>query len=205
MRSRRASPPRVLHGHVRRPVCEPTSTSRGRRRKGIFRRRPQHPGGAHGIPAWSRRVRCWSSMCELPTSARGSPRWSRTASACQPPSRAPSASCVRLGTAIEDSRVPRNPCDGVRLPKRKHSDRGYLSHAQVAALAFAVERHGRVSAELQLACACVPPRCREVSGERRNIPDHHAARPASYSSQPCRQCSRQHESGPTNARALRHQ
>ena len=40
-----------------------------------------------------------------------------------------------LGAAVEDKRIPRNPCDGVRLPKREHADRGYLSHAQVAALA----------------------------------------------------------------------
>ena len=39
-----------------------------------------------------------------------------------------------LGAAVEDSRIPRNPCEGVRLPKRKHADRGYLCHAQVAAL-----------------------------------------------------------------------
>ena len=45
-----------------------------------------------------------------------------------------------LGAAVEDSRIPRNPCDGVKLPKRQHADRGYLSHAQVAALADAVER-----------------------------------------------------------------
>jgi integrase len=43
-----------------------------------------------------------------------------------------------LGTAVEDHRIPRNPCDGVKLPKLKHVDRGYLSHAQVAALADAV-------------------------------------------------------------------
>ncbi|HME78926.1 MAG TPA: hypothetical protein VKI00_25710 [Mycobacterium sp.] len=49
-----------------------------------------------------------------------------------------------LGAAVEDRRIPRNPCDGVRLPKRKHSDRGYLSHEQVAALASAVERQGEV-------------------------------------------------------------
>jgi integrase len=49
-----------------------------------------------------------------------------------------------LGAAVEDSRIPRNPCDGVRLPKRKHSDRGYLSHGQVVALAVAVERQGEV-------------------------------------------------------------
>ena len=49
-----------------------------------------------------------------------------------------------LGAAVEDRRIPRNPCEGVRLPKRKHADRGYLSHAQVAALADAVERQGEV-------------------------------------------------------------
>jgi integrase len=49
-----------------------------------------------------------------------------------------------LGAAVEDSRIPRNPCDGVPLPKRQHADRGYLSHAQVAALADAVERQGEV-------------------------------------------------------------
>jgi integrase len=49
-----------------------------------------------------------------------------------------------LGAAVEDSRIPRNPCDGVKLPKRQHSDRGYLSHAQVSALADAVERQGEV-------------------------------------------------------------
>jgi integrase len=49
-----------------------------------------------------------------------------------------------LGAALEDRRVPRNPCEGVRLPKRKHADRGYLSHGQVAALAAAVERQAEV-------------------------------------------------------------
>jgi site-specific recombinase XerC len=46
-----------------------------------------------------------------------------------------------LGAAVEDRRIPRNPCDGVRLPKRTHADRGYLSHGQVAALAVAVDRN----------------------------------------------------------------
>ncbi|BBY82097.1 hypothetical protein MPUL_32550 [Mycolicibacterium pulveris] len=32
----------------------------------------------------------------------------------------------------------------MKLPKRKHADRGYLSHAQVAALAGAVDRHPEV-------------------------------------------------------------
>jgi integrase len=49
-----------------------------------------------------------------------------------------------LGAAVEDNRIPRNPCQGVRLPKRKHPDRGYLNHAQVAALAAAVNRHPEV-------------------------------------------------------------
>jgi integrase len=35
-----------------------------------------------------------------------------------------------LGAAVEDGRIPRNPCDGVKLPKRHHADRGYLTHAQ---------------------------------------------------------------------------
>ena len=49
-----------------------------------------------------------------------------------------------LGAAVEDSRLPRNPCDGVKLPKRRHADRGYLSHAQVAALASRVDRQAEV-------------------------------------------------------------
>ncbi len=49
-----------------------------------------------------------------------------------------------LGAAVEDARIPRNPCDGVKLPKRQHADRGYLSHSQVAALAGAVERQPEV-------------------------------------------------------------
>ena len=43
-----------------------------------------------------------------------------------------------LGAAVGDHRIPRNPCDGVKLPKSDHVDRGYLSHVQVAALADAV-------------------------------------------------------------------
>ncbi|BBY13822.1 tyrosine-type recombinase/integrase [Mycobacterium marseillense] len=49
-----------------------------------------------------------------------------------------------LGAAVEDNRIARNPCDGVKLPKRKHADRGYLSHEQVAALASQVERDPEV-------------------------------------------------------------
>jgi integrase len=49
-----------------------------------------------------------------------------------------------LGAAVEDCRIPRNPCEGVKLPKRQHTNRGYLSHVQVAALAAAVDRHPEV-------------------------------------------------------------
>lgn len=49
-----------------------------------------------------------------------------------------------LGAAVEDRRIPRNPCEGVKLPKRKHADRGYLTHAQVAALAGTVDRQPEV-------------------------------------------------------------
>jgi integrase len=49
-----------------------------------------------------------------------------------------------LGAAVEDGRIPRNPCEGVKLPKRQHADRGYLTHVQVAALAAAVERDAAV-------------------------------------------------------------
>ena len=49
-----------------------------------------------------------------------------------------------LGAAVEDGRIPRNPCEGVKLPKREHANRGYLTHAQVAALVAAVERDATV-------------------------------------------------------------
>ncbi|WP_024448091.1 tyrosine-type recombinase/integrase [Mycolicibacterium iranicum] len=49
-----------------------------------------------------------------------------------------------MGAAVEDARVPRNPCEGVKLPKRKHADRGYLTHAQVVALAGSVDRNPEV-------------------------------------------------------------
>lgn len=49
-----------------------------------------------------------------------------------------------MGAAVEDRAIPRNPCSAVKLPKRQHADRGYLTHAQVAQLADAVERDGLV-------------------------------------------------------------
>ncbi|MBL1079500.1 site-specific integrase [Nocardia sp. 2] len=38
-------------------------------------------------------------------------------------------------TAVEDRQIPRNPCARVKLPKRSHRARGYLTHVQVEQLA----------------------------------------------------------------------
>lgn len=40
-----------------------------------------------------------------------------------------------MDSAVEDFRLVRNPCDGVKPPRRKHADRGYLTYEQVKALA----------------------------------------------------------------------
>ena len=44
-----------------------------------------------------------------------------------------------MGAALDDNRIPRNPCEGVQLPKREHADRGHLTHVELAALAAAVD------------------------------------------------------------------
>jgi integrase len=49
-----------------------------------------------------------------------------------------------LALAVEDKRIPRNPCDGVKAPAREHSQRAYLTHAQVDELATAMEGYGLV-------------------------------------------------------------
>ncbi|GAS87551.1 tyrosine-type recombinase/integrase [Mycolicibacterium brisbanense] len=49
-----------------------------------------------------------------------------------------------LALAVEDRRIPRNPCDGVKAPRRTHSARAYLTHQQVAELADAMARDGLV-------------------------------------------------------------
>lgn len=49
-----------------------------------------------------------------------------------------------LALAVEDRRIPRNPCDSVKAPRRKHSQRAYLTHQQVAELAAAMARDGLV-------------------------------------------------------------
>ncbi|ADG97577.1 integrase family protein [Segniliparus rotundus DSM 44985] len=43
-----------------------------------------------------------------------------------------------LNMAVEDRRIPRNPCAGIKAPRRAHKQRGYLTHAQVEQLAQAV-------------------------------------------------------------------
>lgn len=49
-----------------------------------------------------------------------------------------------LALAVEDRRIPRNPCDGVKAPRRTHSARAYLTHHQVTELVAAMERDGDV-------------------------------------------------------------
>ena len=49
-----------------------------------------------------------------------------------------------LGLAVEDRRIARNPCDGVKAPAREHSRRAYLTHQQVDELAVAMARDGLV-------------------------------------------------------------
>ncbi len=49
-----------------------------------------------------------------------------------------------MAVAVEDRRIPRNPCDGVKAPPRKHSQRAYLTHRQVDELASTMTRDGLV-------------------------------------------------------------
>lgn len=49
-----------------------------------------------------------------------------------------------LGLAVEDRRLARNPCNGVKAPRREHSRRAYLTHQQVDDPASAMARDGLV-------------------------------------------------------------
>ncbi|MCA2357757.1 site-specific integrase [Mycobacterium intracellulare] len=49
-----------------------------------------------------------------------------------------------MADALSDHRLLRNPCDGVRAPKRKHKRREYLDHPQVEQLAAAIGRDGLI-------------------------------------------------------------
>ncbi len=47
-----------------------------------------------------------------------------------------------LALAVRDSRIPRNPASGVRLPRVIPKEKKFLDHAQVAALADAAGERG---------------------------------------------------------------
>ena len=49
-----------------------------------------------------------------------------------------------LALAVEDKRLARNPCAGVKAPRREHRPRGYLTHIQVEALAREITEYGSV-------------------------------------------------------------
>jgi integrase len=50
-----------------------------------------------------------------------------------------------LKDAVEDGRLIRNPCEGIKAPKRQHKSRAYLNHQQIDQLATAAgEDHGLV-------------------------------------------------------------
>lgn len=49
-----------------------------------------------------------------------------------------------MADALSDHRLLRNPCDGVRAPRRKHKRREYLDHRQVEQLATAIGRDGLI-------------------------------------------------------------
>jgi integrase len=50
-----------------------------------------------------------------------------------------------LKYAVRDGRLPRNPCEDIRLPRLVKRHRGYLSHLQVAELAKALDEQGDVA------------------------------------------------------------
>jgi integrase len=50
-----------------------------------------------------------------------------------------------LELALEDKRLSRNPCIGVKAPRRQHRARGYLTHEQVEMLAHDLECNVQVS------------------------------------------------------------
>ena len=49
-----------------------------------------------------------------------------------------------LEMAVDDRRIPRNPCSGVKAPRRQHRSRGYLTHPQVELLADEVGDYATV-------------------------------------------------------------
>ncbi|HTX94754.1 MAG TPA: site-specific integrase [Mycobacterium sp.] len=51
---------------------------------------------------------------------------------------------MTLDQAVEDRRIPRNPCAGVKAPRRVHKQRGYLDHAQLELLARSIDSNPEV-------------------------------------------------------------
>ena len=49
-----------------------------------------------------------------------------------------------LQVAVDDRRIAQNPCVGIKLPRREHRRRGYLTHQQVELLASAVNSDATV-------------------------------------------------------------
>ena len=50
-----------------------------------------------------------------------------------------------LELTVEDRRLSRNPCVGVKAPRRQHRARGYLTHEQIEMLARELEKNAQVS------------------------------------------------------------
>jgi len=49
---------------------------------------------------------------------------------------------LMLSMAVRDGRLPKNPADGVRLPRAAKKEKRFLSHAEVESLAQAAGDHG---------------------------------------------------------------
>lgn len=99
--------------------------------------------------AWSTHVRdVWEGLpvCEVQTSTVRAWVADLAAGGAAAPTIEKALGVLRmvLGLAVEDRRIPRNPCDGVKAPPRQHNQRAYLTHQQVGELAAAMARDGLV-------------------------------------------------------------
>ncbi|WOC12567.1 tyrosine-type recombinase/integrase [Gordonia sp. MP11Mi] len=104
--------------------------------------------------AWSVHVSVrWSDVRLVDVQTSAVRAWVAELATDQPARKASSAATIEnaLGVlrmvcalGVEDRRIPRNPCDGVKAPRRQHSDRAYLSHQEVDELARTVSRDGLV-------------------------------------------------------------
>lgn len=104
--------------------------------------------------AWSVHVSVrWADVRLVDVQTSAIRAWVAELATDQPARKASSAATIEnaLGVlrmvcalGVEDRRIPRNPCDGVKAPRRQHSDRAYLSHQEVDELARTVSRDGLV-------------------------------------------------------------